>query len=260
MSIETILDLFYLVVTLAILICCDRTIRHGERYLPLIFFTFSIACFVLSGFYWMAYVLLRPDTRMPFAANEIAEWAIFLLLGEALRTGAPEKHIRANGEVILAALFTAANTMLWIAWSGEWIQDILTGLTLGYLICSIVSRMKLEKAFAEIEWRGFEIICLLLIGAQTATFFVAENIKGRLDGLCYFLLFFVSAWLAFRAILVVCKKASPRKFVCMTFAFFCWNLITMYMSASPFYEIAYVGCIICLPFMMYSLIKEVHAK
>ena len=260
MSIETILELFHIAVSLAVLVGCVRTIRHGERYLPLIFFSFSIACFVLSGFYWMAYMLLRPDTRMPFAANEIAEWAIFLLLGEALRTGAPGKHIRVNGEVILAALFTAANTMLWIAWSGEWIQDILTGLTVGYFICSIVSRMKLENAISEIEWRGFELICLLLVGAQTATFFVLENIKSKLDGLCYFLLFAVSAWLAFKAIQIVWKKESPRKFVCMTFAFFAWELIAMYMSGSPFYEIAYVVCSICLPFMMYSLIKEVRAK
>ena len=140
MSIETILELFYIVVSITVLICCIRTIRQGERYIPLIFFAFAIACFIICGFYWMTYVQLRPDTRMPFAANEIAEWAIFLLLGEALRTGSPGNRIRMNGEVLLAALFVAANTMLWIAWSGEWIQDVLTGLSLGYYICNIVSR------------------------------------------------------------------------------------------------------------------------
>ena len=259
MSIETILELFYIVVSITVLICCIRTIRQGERYIPLIFYSFAIACFIICGFYWMTYVQLRPDTRMPFAANEIAEWAIFLLLGEALRTGSPGNRIRMNGEVLLAALFVAANTMLWIAWSGEWIQDVLTGLSLGYYICNIVSRMKLQKTLSEIEWRGFELVCLLLIGSQTATFFVPESIKGGVDGFCYVLLFLVSSWLAFKSGVSIWKKEAPKNLVCLTFAFFGWNLITMYMSASPFYEIAYISCTICLPFMMYSLTKEVHA-
>ena len=156
-------------------------------------------------------------------------------------------------------MFVAANTMLWIAWSGEWIQDIMTGLTVGYFICNIVSRMKLEKTLSEIEWRGFELVCLLLVGAQTATFFVPENLKGGVDGFCYVLLFLVIGWLAIKTCFSIWKKETPRKLVCLAFAFFGWNVIAMYMSVTPFYEISYVLCTICLTFIMYSLIKEVHA-
>ena len=77
--------------------------------------------------------------------------------------------------MFFAALFTAANVALWIAWSGEWIQDILTGVAFGYFLCSLTARIKQAVGFPAWKRRILGVSCLALITVLTAIFFVPKK-------------------------------------------------------------------------------------
>ena len=107
-------------------------INKNATFLPFMF-VLAMSSYFLSNLYWIAYDLLKPDTRMPIASNEIGECAMILLLSaglDALLDGKQKKV----GEVLFAFLFIGANIVLWIAWSGEWFQDILFGIPYVYFM------------------------------------------------------------------------------------------------------------------------------
>ena len=195
------LNLFQTGVLLFAFIGAVRLVGVDRRTTRVVFFAFAMACALLSNLYWLAYDILRPETRMPFAANEIGEWALFLLMGASL--GADPVPGALHIEAVCAALFSAAsaalwalfmvcNTALWIAWSGEWVQDILTGAAYGYFICRLLVRIRREGVFSGWEWVVLAAVCPVLIAAQAAIFFVPLALKRPLDLFCYALLFAVA--------------------------------------------------------------------
>lgn len=228
--------------------------RHGAGA---VFFAFAVACGILSNLYWLAYDVLRPDTRMPFAANEIGELAIFLLLGAAAgtRSSSYSNHSSAKTEIFCTALFIAANVALWIAWSGEWVDDILTGIALGYFLCSLVTRTKHESVLPPQAWRILGVACLVLIAAQSAIFFVPKPAKKPLDLFCYVLLFVMCAYMLVSAIMAV-RSGSKEAAICRTNMAFGWFVITMYMSAGAFYLAAHVLTTVGWPLMLLAIRKE----
>ena len=157
MNTYVVFNLFFTAILLLVFLGTIRLLELEKREARTVLFAFAVASVLLSNLYWLAYDILRPGTRMPFAANEIGEWALFLLLGAAVRTQ-PEVH-SAKREVFCAALFTAANVALWIAWSGEWIQDILTGAAFGYFLCMLAAQLRQEEAFPVWEWRLLGVAC-----------------------------------------------------------------------------------------------------
>ena len=122
---------FHILVMLFVLIFAVRRIVFGERKMKLVYFAFGMTSFLLSDLYWLVYGVVRPGTRMPFAANEIAEWAMFLMFAASLDAAVPKPRRLPPGKMLAAAIFTLGNTLLWIGWSGEWIQDVLTGVCVG---------------------------------------------------------------------------------------------------------------------------------
>ena len=259
MNWDLFLNLFHIGVLLFVLAGTLRLIEPDRHSLKAALFAFAIASVLLSDVYWLAYVILRPDTRMPFAANEIGEWAFFLLLGASLTSRHPIRFQDAKPGMLFAVLFSAANAALWIAWSGEWVQDILTGASFGYLLCAIVSRIRQENALSPFMRRFCVIICTVLIAAQTATFFVPETFAKPLDLFCYALLFAGAALFFARALLSFRKGTSPSLCVCSTFAAFAWSVTALYMSSGVYYNAAMVLTTLCILFMYLALRKEVRA-
>ena len=257
MNMEIIFNLIQTAVLVLVLIGTLRLLGREEREARIVLFGFAIASVLLSNLYWLAYDILRPGTRMPFAANEIGEWALFLLLGAALHTRSDFSSARR--ETFFAALFTAANAALWIAWSGEWIQDILTGAAFGYFLCSLAARIKREELFPKWEWRFLGISCLVLIAAQTAIFYVPEPVKRPLDLFCYCLLFAVAAVRLICAFRSLGNSGRPSSAVPETFAAYAWTMITMYMGSGWFYNAALLLVTLCFPMMLLALKKEVSA-
>ena len=257
MNLEVILNLIQTAVLLLVFLGTLRLLGTGRREVRTVFFAFALASAVLSLLYWLAYDILRPDTRMPFAANEIGEWALFLLLGAALRT--QSEIPSAKREVFCAALFTAANAALWIAWSGEWVEDILTGAAFGYFLCTLAARIKQTEAFPAWEWRLFGISCPVLVAAQAAIFFVPEPVKQPLDLFCYLLLFAVAALLLMRAVRSLKSGGQSASAVPHAFAAYAWTTITLYMSSGGFYIAALLLSTLCFPMMLLALRKEAAA-
>ena len=130
-SFSMIVLIFQVAVLLALIVWTVRTLIRERFSEPIAFTAFALACLLLSDLYWIAWALLEPEARMPFAVNEIGECAVFLLLAAAMRTQLADAPRFAGARTLLPALFTACNVGLWIAWSGEWRQDVVTGLTLG---------------------------------------------------------------------------------------------------------------------------------
>ena len=120
-GIEYLPALIQIVVLIIVLAGVLRMILRDEKNIKAIFFAFAIVASLLSDIYWLAYDILRPFSRMPFAANEIAEWAMFVSLGAVLASDIKAFGVDARKESIFSILFVIANVALWIAWSGEWV-------------------------------------------------------------------------------------------------------------------------------------------
>ena len=258
MNMEVVFNLLFTAVLFLVFVWTLRLLVLEKREAHVVLFAFAVASVLLSNLYWLAYDILRPGTRMPFAANEIGEWALFLLLGAALNT--QSERLNAKREMLGAALFTAANVALWIAWSGEWIQDILTGVAFGYFLCSLTARIKQAEIFPAWEWRLFGISCPVLVAAQSAIFFVPEPMKQPLDLFCYCLLFAMLAVLMIRALRSLRSGEQSTSAVPHAFAAYAWTSITMYMSSGWFYITALLLSTLCFPMMLLALRKEVAAS
>ncbi len=257
MNPEIYFALILTAVSLFVLLGTIRLLWPGRHVLALSFFAFATACLLFSTLYWLAYDLLRPKTRMPFAANEICEWALFLLLAQSLRTSVPARIGQAKAAVP-AALFAAANTALWIAWSGEWVQDILTGLSLGWFLWVLIACMLAARVLSRIEWIGFGCAAVLLIAAQTMTLIAPASAK-ILNIICAVLIFAVGAGLMLKALLAVIKRRSPGQGLCLSFAVYAWSEIAMYMSEGPVYIAALIMAALGYLLMFWTIGKEVAA-
>ena len=236
-----------------IILRTGRLIRADARPMAAVFFLFGLISLLFSDLYWITYDFLRPGTRMPFAANELGENACFLLLGVSLntvfRTGS------ARWEAGLTALFAGACTALWIAWTGEWADDILTGVCFGYLLCCTVRAIKLSGAFSRIHWLLLGAGAVILIAGQAATFFVPEPIRSAVDLGCYILMLLGIVF--FFGLRAVCGRAGIRQAIGLTFGCYCWSLCMLYMSAGVYYVIAYASVTASLLLMLRAVPTEV---
>ena len=246
---------FHILVMLFVLIFAVRRIVFGERKMKLVYFAFGMTSFLLSDLYWLVYGVVRPGTRMPFAANEIAEWAMFLMFAASLDAAVPKPRRLPPGKMLAAAIFTLGNTLLWIGWSGEWVQDVLTGVCVGYLLCMIVACLAQTGTLRKAEWILWGLLCAILLAAQAGTFYGPEELRQPLDTFCYILLFVCLAVLFLRA-LALRKTAFPEKSCSLSFAVFAWTILTMYMSAGMWYNFALAADALSFPMMYTALGRE----
>lgn len=237
---ESIPTLIQIIVLIYISSGLFRMMVKNHRTGRTVFFAFATTCALLSDLYWLVYDILRPDTRMPFAANEIGEWAIFLSLGAALAYSVEPYGVSAGKEIAAAILFMAANILLWIAWSGEWLQDILTGISLGYFLIYLMIHMKQHSVWSPLRWRLLGIVCVFIIAGEISTFFVAEEIRIWPDHFCYGLLFATDLYLIISAVRSLRRRpeSGHTDSIGLTFASYAWSLICLYMSAGIFYNTA----------------------
>lgn len=260
MTAEALMDIIRSVVLTGVLFGAVRLIALKSNTLCVVFYALAVACILFSDIYWIVYDILRPETRMPFAANEIAEWAMFLLLGESLKSFSSEYVYVRRFDILFTIAFVIANIALWIGWSGEWAQDILTGASLAYFLCVLVVQIRQNKAFTALQWRIMLVACIVLIAGQTCTFLTDGDVKNAFDLSCYVLLFLIATALIGKTIASLIEGKETRQTVCYAFASFAWAVITLYMSGGGFYVAAMAFTAICFPLMLLSLKKEVTAR
>ena len=256
MNLELYLVLFHTLILLCVSLNAFYTIIHGGQSVKMVFYAFGTVGVLLSNLYWITYVVLRPDGRMPFAANEIGEWAMFLLFGACLLVDRKEKATD-NRRVILAAVCIAtANTALWIGWSGEWIQDILTGIVFGYFLYAV---MVSWKEYLPMPPKGAALTIAVLSAVfilQAMTFFSSQRTAAFLDLLSHILLFAVVVFLLFLFGYSIRRKKSPKLCFCISSAYLAWIVMTLYMSDGIFYNITILFLVLNYPMSLYCLKKE----
>lgn len=221
------------------------------------FYIFALASLLVSDLYWFVFELIRPDVRMPFAANEFGEVAGFLLLASALKSCFRDYDIPGAGYIIVPAVFTAANVALWIGWSGEWLQDIISGLSLGYMICICVFSMKMSNAMNRTEWVVFTAVPFILVLMETLTFFVPENYKTVVDTLCYIIMAVSIVSSLIWNIAYILRKKDNKQLLALAFSVQIWITICMYMSAGGWYIAFTIAAILILPFTYNAIRREV---
>lgn len=256
-----ILNIVYMCVMLFVIIRSYRMIEAGNKQLMLaVFFTFATASLFVENIYWIAYDFLRPEARMPIAANEIAEDAAFLMLSAVLVNAIGGGIKGAVQELIGAAVFAVASIALWIAWSGEWLQDIIGGAAFGYLICRCVWALKLSGAVLPWEWRGLGFGAMLLIALETYIFAAPQALQTILNNICYGILFAILIFLIVKMLKAFKDRTDPKILLSLCFSCYTWSLSSMYMSEEPPYLIFYISSMAVFPLMMLAVERMVHAE
>ncbi len=251
--------ILHLLMMAPVLFVAVRRIVTGNHALPLILFSFALATALISNIYWMAYDLLRPDQRMPFAANEIGECAMFLLLGSSLTTLFSHPRPAARAEKALAILFIGANTAFWIVWSGEWIQDILTGISMAYFFCCLVVVIRQTGALRGPDGIAVGFSCLSVVVLQTIGFFVPADTVAVFDVVCFGLFLACFSVCSVRAVLALRAEESGgirQRAVPLSFLSLAVSVIAMYMSTGIYYLVMFVLASIAYILILVSLLRK----
>ena len=252
---QKLLLLFAIANYVAMIGICLRKLSFRRSMAP-VFFTFALVSGLMSSLYWLAYDLLRPELRMPFAANEFGEIGMFLLAAATLNAVYRSRFSAARREMLCAALFAAASTVLWILWSGEWVEDILTGLCYGYLLCVCARSLKLSGALSRREWRLLAGFAAALLALQGLTFVLPAPWSAAADWGAYAVMFTVLLYGFGKLVHVLLRGKDPRAQFALAPSVWIWAIGTMYMSAGLFYLAAQLAFICSVPLMLVALRRE----
>ncbi len=257
-DLATLISVFSQIAMFAVLLFfCVRLIRESNRSLTAVFLTFAFTLWLLTDLYWIIYDFMRPGSRMPFAVNEIGEAAVFLLIAATLSVTVPYWFSEAWKQADGAFIFAAGNIVLWIAWSGEWLQDLLVGAAFAYLLYVLACSLKRQQALSKAEWIGLGFACGLIIAGQGLTFVVTQPAKGAIDTGCYLLmaagvvLGVIKLWLARK------QQESPKTLLCLSAALLVWNMTAKYMSDGSWYIVFLTVETLCMPLLFLSARKAV---
>ena len=251
---------FQMIMLIVLLGSSVGLIRESGRSLASVFLTFSYAIFLLTDMYWVIYVFIRPDVRMPFAANEIGEASMFLLMASTLRAAVKVPYAASVRCTVGAVLFSVFNIILWISWSGEYFQDVLVGITYTYFIYTVCSAIEVRQAFKRYMWIVMVICCTLIIALQALLFYVDDSIKSTLDTCAYifmlvsvvfFIVIFISSWK---------KQSSPEEGLCRIFLLIGFVLTVKYMSEGVWYIMFQIIETLSFAFVFLSVRKVVDKE
>ena len=234
-----------------------RLIRESSRSLPAVFLTFTLTLWLLTDLYWITYDLMRPDSRMPFAVNEIGEAAMFLLFAATISAAVPHWFPEARSQAVGALLFAACNIALWIAWSGEWLQDLLVGAAYAVFLYILACAMKRQRALSKKEWIGLGMTCALLIAGQGLTFLVPQEAKGAVDTGCYLLMAAGAVLWAIKNLFAWKQHADPKTLLCLAAALLGWTMTAKYMSEGGWYTAFLTAESLITPLLYLSVRKAV---
>jgi hypothetical protein len=221
------------------------TINTRTSVLPF-FFTLAMSGYLLSGLYWITYDFLKPDTRMPMACNEICECAVVLLLCAGMDAILKDKE-KIAGEIAFAILFIGANIALWIAWSGEWVQDILFGAPYIYFFWLLVRGLKSRGGLSRKEMWLIAAVGVVVLALQMPQFFVEGLVLKLVEGVSFAVMFAMAIWLG--------VKSFQRKDYFVASTFYLWTDLSTFLNADVYYYVLSFANAAAL-LIMFSLLKK----
>ncbi len=251
---ETVLFIMQLIVLVPFIYLSGRLSKACQNSLPVSLFSFALISFVMQGLYWIVYTFLRPGTRMPFSAEEIAGSAVLLLLGACLVNAFPKEKKLNIPPLVFSVLFTGLNAALWIIWSGEWVQDIVFGLPYVYVIYVIVAgmwRRGFLKRYALII-AAVGLVCIYILGLISTYATKHVNVINALFYAVLFVFTLLVLFVDYRA--VFCRdRATAEGAMYISFMTFIWTALVIYMCAGVYYAFANVFNIVAIPAMYFAL-------
>ena len=244
---EIIFTIFQSIILFVIISKAVRLIIEGKNVFLPFFFMLAMTSYLLSNLYWIAYDFLKPDTRMPIACNEIGECAMILLLSAGLESLLKDKK-KVPGEIAFAFLFIGANIASWIAWSGEWLQDILFGIPYVYFFWILIRGIRSRGVLARKELWFAAVMSGSVLVLQIPLLFLEGVPLKFVTMVCLAVMFALMVWCG--------VKSFRSKDFFVTSMFFLWTELAMFLSPEPYYSLAFGANIIVLPMMFMSMKKE----
>ena len=258
LTVELSTDIIGMLLSLVLIVISLPLIDKGRKSMPMALFSFALVSFMFSLAYWIVYDSLRPEARMPLAANEIGESAWFLLLAAVLDAVLRDRKVPLKTfETLFTLVFVIASVALWIAWSGEWVQDIVGGIPFGYFLYTCVRALRQTDALREIEWRVLGIYCVAIIAGHVGSLFITIGGKKPLDYYCIVLMFSIVIWLLIKSFVSLKRKEDPKVSMAITFSACAFGFSSLYMSSEWFYEFILLLTYITLPLMYIAIKREV---
>lgn len=253
MSGSAVQDIIQILVLLFVITASVRLMTApGEKKLLPVFFTFAMISLLLSNVYYLAYDVLRPDQRMPFAVNEIAECAVLLFLSAGLEGEIADKAVKSVRIrrvpwriVFIALIFMGAHISLWIAWNGQIIENIIFGLPYIYFLYLLIKGLKACNSFSKVEWGAVIAVNVVTIGLLIIALFEPPSIRFWIEKICYALMYGFLIWL-----FIKCRKCLN---VSLTFFLFFFTLIVMFITEGAFYNFSSVLNTLSLPVMLMAV-------
>ena len=254
---EKVSTIIQIVTLIVLVVLSSRLIGKGKLILPTFFFTFSIVSGLLNGLYWFTFDVMRPGERMPIAANEISECALFLLLSASvasLKINCEKLYLK---EVIPALIILVCNAALWVVWSGEWLEDIFSCIVMGVLFSTVVRRVKQTNLLPVYGWCLFYGVGALAIVLQTITIIKGGQIGKITDISTYFLIIPMCIWFDILTLRGIIKKRKNTFLLSIMGVM--WAYLSLYMS--PGY--VYYAVLLLVNFgwvLMYLSLKNMHGE
>ena len=255
MNAEFFFIIFHFAAALAVFIFLVRMLLKGKRSLQTEFFAFAIGSILLGDAYSIVHFLLFPWGYMPFSANDICTWTAFLTLGTTLLCYSG-KRIGATWEILFSGIFVATNTILWIAWSGDWIRNLVTGAAFGYFFCRLIYSAKRSKSLNYLEWFATSATGILVLMGHIVHFFASDTTKPVLEAFGFILLIICVLYYMTRAVLSILGPDSSEECFVLSSLGLAVSTVTIYMTSGVYYYIALVLSTASLPLMFFSIRKE----
>lgn len=212
-----------------------KLMKGGKRGIFPAVFTFAMVGLMLSCLYNSLNSLLTQGDRMPFAADEIAECSMLLLLSAGLESMVREKEKIEIRELLFSIAFIGAHIVLWIAWSGEWIQDTLFGLPYVYFLYLNLRGVRRTNALTSREnlIAVISVSCIMI--TLLFTLWMEEDIAPLIENIFHVPEFIIVAWLFWKSVRALKKANAGEEALFLSFLCFLWSLLVTYMCGEICY-------------------------
>ena len=233
-----------------------RMMKAGRHGIFPAFFTFAMLSLLLCNLYGSVNSMLNPGVRLPFAADEIADCAMVFLLCAGLEALNRKKEKPLIRDLLFSLIFMGINIMLWIIWSGEWIQDIVFGIPYIYLMYLLLHGVRKTRAVNRKEALLAGTACCSIVFLQGLKLLVDSSVGKWLEGACHGLEYSVSVWFIWKSMQALKEEETEEKALFLSLLGFLWTLLVSFMSADILYSMSLIMNTATLPVMLAAVKRK----
>ena len=248
-------------VVLPIIISSASLMKNGRNGMFPAFYTFAMISMLLSDLYCLIFCILRPEERMPFAVDEIAECAMLLLLSAGIEALSGKRKKWMPGAFLFTILYMTATVALWIAWSGEWVQSVLFGIPYVYLAYLLIRGLEYVRAWdTDVEKILAMITAVVILLMQAALLLIEKGMAWDvLNEGSYAIMYVFTAWLFWKNYRSLRDKSYGERMLYLAMTLFLWSILLTYMSDEFYYEISLALNVLSIP-IVWIAVKRLRGE